>query len=133
MGVILIRNKMREFRRHLYEHYTKEFSNDERYNFAYKKVREIKRFYWRLTIYFIVNTIVIISLLNNDYFGIGFNGATYGIFDLRTYTIAIIWGIFVLIGAYRVFGRDFFFGDEWEQKKIQKIMEKEAQNKNKWE
>lgn len=124
---------MKQFTRNRYEHYTKEFSADEGFNLAYKKVREIKRFYWRLTIYLIVNVAIIVSNLNNDFFQIGNKGADYGIFDLKTYTIAIIWGIIVLVDAFKIFGPNIFFSKDWEQKKIQKYMDREAQNTNKWE
>lgn len=124
---------MEQFTGNRYEHYTKEFSANEEFNLAYKKVKEIKHFYWRLTIYLIVNVAIIVSNLNDDFFQIGNKGSDYGIFDLKTYTIAIIWGIVVLVDALRIFGPNIFFTKNWEQKKIQKYMDREVQNTNKWE
>ncbi|PTS88391.1 hypothetical protein DBR27_23620 [Flavobacterium sp. HMWF030] len=124
---------MEQFTRNMYGSNTKGFSADEEFNLAYKKVSEIKRFYWRLTIYLIVNVAIIVSNLNNDFFQIGNKGAGYGIFDLKTYTIAIIWGIVVVVDALRIFAPSIFFSKNWEQKKIQKYMDREVQNTNKWE
>lgn len=124
---------MEQFTRSLNESKTKEFSADEEFNLAYKKVKAIKGFYWRLMIYLIVNVAIIVSNLNNDFFQIGNKGADYGIFNLKTYTIALIWGIAVLVDAFKVFGPNIFFSKNWEQKKIQKYMDREVQNTNKWE
>jgi len=124
---------MEQFTRSLNESKTKEFSAHEEFNLAYKKVKAIKGFYWRLMIYLIVNVAIIVSNLNNDFFQIGNKGSDYGIFNLKTYTIALIWGIAVLVDAFKVFGPNIFFSKNWEQKKIQKYMDREVQNTNKWE
>ncbi|PIF30874.1 2TM domain-containing protein [Flavobacterium sp. 9] len=125
---------MGRFRRRMYEEYAHEFSTDESYNIAYRKVKRIKGFYSHLKVYLIVNVIIIISNLNRGHFGyVGNHFEVRGFGDWEIYSTAFFWGIALVIHAFSVFGRDFFFGDEWEQKKIQKIMEKEAQNKNKWE
>ncbi|TDO71426.1 2TM domain-containing protein [Flavobacterium chryseum] len=122
---------MGRFRRRMYENYAYEFSTDESYNEAYKKVKKIKGFYSHLKIYIIVNIIIVVSSLNSDYFGHSIHES--GLFDWRTYSTALYWGIAVLIHAFTVFGPDVFFSRDWEQKKIQKYMDRDAQNKNKWE
>lgn len=123
---------MGRFRRRMYEDYRHEFSTDESYNIAYRKVKRIKGFYTHLKVYFIVNAIIIISSLNNR----GFIGNHFEIRNFReweVYSTAFYWGIALAIHAFSVFGPDIFFNKEWEDKKIKKYMEKEAQNKNKWE
>lgn len=122
---------MGRFRRRMFEEYAHEFSTDENYNIAYRKVKRIKGFYSHLKVYLIVNAIIIISSLNRTYVGNHFE--VRGFNDWEMYSTAFYWGIVLAIHAFSVFGRDFFFSDDWEQKKIQKFMEKEAQNKNKWE
>lgn len=124
---------MGRFRRRMYEDYSEEFSTDERFNLAYRKVKKIKGFYSHLRIYIIVNAIIIFSNLNSDFFGRGHNIEAYGLFNWHTYSTALYWGIALLIHAFTVFGPDIFFSDDWEQKKIQKYMEKDAQNNTKWE
>ncbi|WP_202700820.1 2TM domain-containing protein [Flavobacterium sp. UGB4466] len=123
---------MRRYRRDRYEAFRDEISTDESYNLAYRKVKKIKGFYTHLKVYLIVNAIIIVSNLNRDYF----SHSVYenGLLDWRTYSTAICWGVALGIHAFTVFGPDIFFSSEWEQKKIQKYMEREAQNNNtKWQ
>lgn len=122
---------MGRLRRHMYEEYGQDFSTDERYNIAYKRVKKIKGFYSHLRIYVIVNIIIIVSNLNRDFFGHSVRES--GLFDFHTYSTAFYWGIAILIHAFTVFGPDIFFTKDWEQRKIQKYMDKEAQNTNKWQ
>lgn len=122
---------MGRFRRQMYEDYAHEFSTDESYNAAYKKVKKIKGFYSHLKVYIIVNIIIVVSNSNRDFFGHNIHENSF--FDWHTYSTAIFWGIGLFIHAFTVFGPDIFFSTDWEQKKIQKYMDKDAQNKNKWE
>ncbi|MFG4003760.1 2TM domain-containing protein [Flavobacterium aquidurense] len=122
---------MGRFKQRMYEDYRHEFSTDESYNAAYKKVKRIKGFYSHLKVYIIVNAFIIISSLNKGYIGNHFE--VRGFNNWEIYSTAFYWGIALLIHAFTVFGPDVFFSKDWEQKKIQKYMEKEAQNKNKWE
>ncbi|WP_428228772.1 2TM domain-containing protein [Flavobacterium sp.] len=122
---------MGRFRQRMYEDYRHEFSTDESYNIAYRKVKRIKGFYSHLKVYIIVNAFIIISSLNKGYVGNHFE--IRGFRDWEIYSTAFYWGIALLMHAFSVFGSDIFFSKDWEQKKIQKYMEKEAQNKNKWE
>lgn len=122
---------MGRFRRRMYDEYAHEFNTDESYNIAYKKVKRIRGFYSHLKIYIIVNVIIIISSLNRIYVGNHFE--IRGFQNWEIYSTAFFWGIGLAGHALSVFGRDLFFSAEWEQKKIQKYMEKEAANTNKWE
>lgn len=122
---------MGRFRKHMYEEYRKEFENEEHFEIAYKKVKRIKGFYSHLKVYIIVNIIIIISNLNRDFIGSRFEGN--GLLDWHTYSTALYWGIALVIHAFTVFGPDLFFNNDWEEKKIRKYMEKEADNTSKWE
>lgn len=122
---------MGRFRRRMYEEYAQEFTNDEHFEIAYRKVKRIKGFYSHLKVYIFVNVIIIISNLNIDFIGTRFE--VNGLQSLHTYSTAFYWGIALLIHAFTVFSVDMFFSDKWEEKKIQKYMEKEASNTNKWE
>jgi 2TM domain len=121
---------MSRLKRHMYEQYGPEFTKDESYNAAYKKVKKIKGFYSHLKIYIIVNAIIIVTNLNKDFFG--HNQNDYGWMEWHTYSTALYWGIGLLIHAFSVFGPDVFFNKDWEEKKIQKYMDKDAANTNKW-
>lgn len=122
---------MGRFRRRMYEEYAHEFSTDESYNAAYTKVKRLRRFYSHLRIYLIVNFIIIIANLNRHIFTLDIQQS--GLLQWETYSTAFFWGIGLAAHAASVFGRDFFFSEDWEQRKIQKYMEKEAANMNKWE
>ncbi|WP_289662325.1 2TM domain-containing protein [Flavobacterium panacagri] len=126
---------MGRFRRDMYEEYagqnSGEFSTDENYNAAYKKVKKIKGFYSHLKVYIIVNIIIIASSLSRSHSNleIDFSGLT----QWHTYSTAFFWGIGLVAHGLSVFSSEWFFGSDWEHRKIQKYMDKEASNKNKWE
>lgn len=120
---------MGRFRRRMYEEYRQEFSTDESYNLAYRKVRRIKGFYTHLKIYCIVNAIIIISAMDKDFMSARFQ--EHELLDWDTYATAFFWGIGLLVHAVSVFGRDIFFGEDWEARKIKQFMDEE--NKQKWQ
>ncbi len=88
--------------------------NDEKYEKAKKRVEELKKFYSNLTTYVVINVIlIIINLVTNPG-------------NLWFYWVTIFWGIAILLHASKVFVlKGKVFGEEWEQKKIKEIMEKE--------
>ena len=92
--------------------------NDERYEKAKKRVEELKKFYSNLASYVVINIIlIIINLVTSPG-------------KLWFYWVTIFWGIAILLHASKVFvfkGR--FLGEEWEEKKIQEIMDKEKEPK----
>lgn len=122
---------MGRYRRRMYEEYAQEFKNNESFEIAYRKVKRIKGFYSHLKVYIIVNAIIIISSLNRIYIGNHFE--IRGFNNWEIYSTAFYWGIALAIHAFTVFGPDIFFSRDWEQKKIQKYMNKEHANTNKWQ
>nr|WP_199000263.1 2TM domain-containing protein [Flavobacterium sp. ASV13] len=122
----------RRYRKYMYEEYGHEFNTDESFNLAYRKVKRIKGFYSHLRVYVIVNIIIIISSLNKPYVVDG-HFVVRGFNNWEIYSTAFYWGIALLIHAFVVFGPDVFFSRDWEEKKIQKYMDRDAGNKNKWE
>ena len=88
--------------------------NEERYEKAKKRVEELKKFYGNLVSYALVNVaLIIIDLVTSPG-------------KLWFYWVTIFWGIGILFHASKVFvlkGR--FLGEEWEERKIKEIMEKE--------
>ena len=79
-----------------------------------KRVDELKKFYGNLVSYALVNIVlIIINLVTSPG-------------KLWFYWVTIFWGIGILFHASKVFvlkGR--FLGEEWEERKIKEIMEKE--------
>ena len=92
--------------------------NDERYAKAKKRVEELKKFYGNLVTYVAINIILIIINLVTSPGSLWF------------YWVTIFWGIAILLHASRVFVlRGKFLGEEWEEKKIRELMEKEEKPK----
>jgi 2TM domain len=98
---------------------------DERYNLAYKRVKRIKGFYVHALVYVLVNLFIILSSYNK----ISFDSADF--FRWETFSTAFLWGIGLTAHGLSVFGRNIFFGQNWEEKKIKELMEKEKSEK--WE
>lgn len=92
--------------------------NDERYKKAKKRVEELKKFYGNVVTYVAINIILIIINLVTSPGSLWF------------YWVTIFWGIAILLHASRVFVlRGKFLGEEWEEKKMRELMEKEEKPK----
>jgi len=116
---------MRRSRRMFDEYQSGNFNPDDRYELAYKRVKRIKGFYIHALVYVLVNAFIIISSFNRSEIG------TEVFFRWETYSTAFFWGIGLLAHGLSVFGRDLFFGDDWEERKIKEFMEKDKNEK--WE
>jgi len=98
------------------------------YERAQKRVKEIKGFYGHLTVYIIINLIVLFSrarFLNLQ----GNNTSLQNVeflnwIDWNIYGTPIIWGVFLVIHAISVFGKNPFLGKKWEERQIKKYMNK---------
>ena len=97
------------------------YRKEEAYLRAKKKVDAIIGFYWHLAVYIIINLFLIILIGVNS--SQGFSG-------FGPYATAVFWGIGLVFHFLGVFGTNFFFGKNWENKKIEEFMEKERQD---WE
>ena len=103
-------------------------SNNEQqmqYEIAVKRVKKISGFYRHLTIYCVVNLfIVFINIQNLD------AGESY--FQFKNFTTAFFWGLGLLSHALSVFAPEFFFGRNWEERKIKEFMDKDQKQTQKW-
>jgi hypothetical protein len=111
--------------RRLNDYNTEAYNPDERYNLAYKRVKRIKGFYVHLLVYIGVNTFLIIGSNNESI------SSNHLFWSWETFSTALFWGIGLTAHGLSVFGRNIFFGANWEEKKIQELMEKEKSEK--WE
>jgi uncharacterized protein YhhL (DUF1145 family) len=92
--------------------------NDEKYKKAKNRVEELKKFYGNLVTYGVINVILIIINLVTSPGSLWF------------YWVTIFWGIAILLHASKVFIlKGKFLGEEWEERKIKEIMEKEGKPK----
>lgn len=98
--------------------------DEQRLERAKKRVNKIKGFYKHLIAYIVVNVILIIM----QYISLD-EGEVF--FRYSTFSTAFFWGIGLFFHAINVFGKNFFLGENWEEKKIKEYMD---ENKNtKWE
>jgi uncharacterized integral membrane protein len=95
-----------------------------KYQEAAKRVKKIKGFYTHLTVYIVVNTMIIIVNVQNLDEGESF-------FKFKTFSTALFWGIGLAAHGLSVFLPSLVMGKDWEEKKIKELMEKEKNNK--WE
>lgn len=117
---------MGRYRKRLLENFQDEnFNPDTRYELAYKRVKRIKGFYIHLLIYVLVNGFIIVSSFNRSVLG------TEVFFRWETFSTALFWGIGLVAHGMSVFGRDLFFGADWEERKIKEFMDKDKSQK--WE
>jgi hypothetical protein len=117
---------MRRYRKQLFENFQDEnFNPDAKYELAYKRVKRIKGFYIHVLVYVLVNTFNIVSTYNSSELG------SEIFIRWETFSTALFWGIGLLAHGLSVFGRDLFFGSDWEEKKIKEFMDKDKSKK--WE
>lgn len=80
---------------------------------AKKKVHKMKGFYRHALVYILVNTFIILTA--------GF-GEKNGFADLGIFLPALFWGFGLACHGISVFAGDWFFGTNWEERKIQQLM-----------
>jgi len=92
--------------------------NDEKYEEAKRRVKELRDFYRNLLTYVGINILlIIINLITSPG-------------SLWFYWVTIFWGIAILLHASKVFIlKGKFLGKEWEEKKIKEMMGKESNSK----
>ena len=95
-----------------------------KYENAVKRVKKIKGFYSHLLVYIVINImILIVNVQSLD------KAESY--ISLENFSTALFWGIGLAAHGLSVFGPNFILGQNWEEKKINELMEKEKNNK--WE
>ncbi len=98
-----------------------QYTEEERYFIAKKRVEEIRGFYGNLISYIVVNCFLIVINLTTSPNHLWF------------YWPLLWWGVGVVFHGLKVFNYMPFFGRGWEEQKIKEFMEKEEQSKKKWE
>ncbi|WP_417428035.1 2TM domain-containing protein [Halpernia sp.] len=91
------------------------FTQKEKLEQAKNRVKHIKGFYKHATVYFFVNLFIIASCYIDNPLSLNLSDP---------YMTAVFWGIGLFAHGFSVFGRDFLFGKNWEQREIQKILNK---------
>lgn len=100
------------------------YLKEDAYLRAKKRLDKVVGFYWHLAVYIVINLIIIAIIVTKSNRGL----THYG-----TYATAFFWGIGLLFHFLGVFGPNFLFGKNWEQRKIKEYMERDAQQFNRFE
>ncbi|QNJ98458.1 2TM domain-containing protein [Constantimarinum furrinae] len=94
---------------------------ESKYQRAKKKVKEIKGFYSHLTVYVVINVLLICMHLGVFHKGI----LELNIPSWSMFTTPFFWGIGLTAHGLHVFQDRFRFLRQWEERKIQQILKKE--------
>ncbi|CAM3876233.1 2TM domain-containing protein [Flavobacterium jumunjinense] len=94
-----------------------------KYQEALKRVKKIKGFYTHLMVYVVINGMIVIANIQNL-------GEAESYFQFKNFTTAFFWGIGLLAHGLSVFLPTMFLGQDWENRKIRELMEKEKETKN---
>lgn len=98
--------------------------DEVKYQQALKRVKRIKGFYTHLMVYVVINIGILIanytSNENHEHF-----------WSWQVFSTPFFWGIGLLAHGFSVFMPTIIMGKDWEERKINELMEKEKQNK--WE
>tara|TARA_R110002073_G_scaffold139232_2_gene289277 strand:- start:55436 stop:55780 length:345 start_codon:yes stop_codon:yes gene_type:complete len=106
----------------------KDYSKEERYLKAKKRVKEIQGFYWHLAVYIVINSFITVNIVIRNVYE---NGETMqeAFLDFGLFFVWVSWGIGLAIHAFVVFGSfPFLFGKNWEARKIKELIEKEEEH-----
>jgi 2TM domain len=100
-------------------------THDEiKYQEALKRVKKIKGFYTHAIVYIIINLmIVIVNYQDLE------PGESY--FQYKNFTTLFFWGIGLAAHGFSVFVPQWFLGNNWEERKIKELMDKDKNSK--WE
>ncbi len=87
------------------------------FNTAKRKVKKLKSFYSHLIVYVFCNIFFVIINYSNLEVGEGY-------FHWENFTILFFWGIGIAFHAIATFVPNFIFASDWEETKIQELMNK---------
>ena len=102
-----------------------KFAREEAYIRAKKRLDKIVGFYWHLAVYVVINLFLIILITTqreDDVF-----------WDFGTFATAFFWGIGLMFHFLGVFGPNFMFGKNWEERKIKEFMDKDGEQMKRFE
>lgn len=89
-----------------------------RYLEAKKRVKKLKGFYSHLTIYLLVNLLIVFINIQDLK-----PGESY--FQYKNFITLFFWGIGLAVHGLSVFVPQFVLGKDWEERKIRELMDKE--------
>ena len=107
-----------------------EFEQADKMLRAKARVKELKGFYIHLLVYILVNifitTTTVMARMNA---GENFNEA---FFSFASFSTAIFWGIGLAFHAAKAYNYSPFFSKDWERRQIQKYVEEDKKESQKY-
>jgi len=111
-------------------------NTSEKLEAAKKRVDEIRGFYYHLTVYLIVNLILLIFRTRIVLFFFDVNKAPETGFsewvDLNILITPLLWGVALFIHYVVIFGMKPRFIRNWEKRKLEQFLKEEEEPKQKW-
>ncbi|WP_232304833.1 2TM domain-containing protein [Maribacter thermophilus] len=96
---------------------------------AKKRLKELKGFYFHLTIYIVVNVFITTSTIVGR---VNDGAEIMDVLDFGSFAIWVFWGIGLFFHGMKVFSYNPIFSKEWEERQIQKYIEKDRQEAEKF-
>ena len=103
-----------------------EIDNNNKLERAKKRVEEIKGFYIHLAVYIVINAFILV----NVYITTMGDGGNFR--QLSTFFTLLFWGVGLGFHGARVFNFNPLFGKKWEERQIQKYIEKDKREADKF-
>ena len=103
-----------------------DFSDDDKLKRAKKRLDELKGFYIHLAVYVGVNAFIMVNIAVRS---LG-DGDTF--WQFGTFLTPVFWGIGLLIHGLNTFRVNPFLGKDWEKKQIQKYMDEDKRELDKF-
>lgn len=94
-----------------------DYNEQDRYDRAAKKVKQIKGFYSHLLVYIVINLMIFVLNVQDLE-----PGESY--FQWQNFLTLFFWGIGLLAHGLSVFIPDLILGKGWEERKIKEYMDK---------
>lgn len=97
---------------------------------AEERLKDLKAFYTHATVYLLVNTFITIVQVSERMN----SGATFSeaFLHLGTFAVWFFWGIGLASHAVKTFSLNPFFGKDWEKRQIEKYMNEEKNEVEKY-
>jgi len=94
----------------------------DKYQRAKKKIQELKGFYIHLAVYIVINTFILVNIYLH----------THNFWKWPHFVTLAGWGIGLAFHAFKVFDYNPIFGKDWEERQIQKYIEKDKEEMDKY-
>jgi len=100
--------------------------DQDKYSRAKKKVEKLKGFYIHLAVYLVVNSFILVNIYIRTLDG------TETFWKFSTFFTLFFWGIGLAFHAANTFSLNPFLGKKWEERQIQKYIDKDKHEADKY-